>query len=87
MGERGVEISKEPNFIITIRYKIPTFSSVGPFLEGGLRGSRKFRPDAEILGIFSIEVTPYQIVFVTIKDLYIGAELYLLEAPQGCCCH
>ena len=51
---------KKPNFIITIRYEIPTFSSVGPFFEeGGRRGSRKFRPEAEILGIFSNEVAPY----------------------------
>ena len=43
-------------FIITIRYEIPMFSSVGPFFEEGGRGSRKFRPEAEIFGIFSIEV-------------------------------
>ena len=49
---------KKPNFIITIRYEIPTFSSVGPFFEEGGEGSRKFRPEAEILGIFSIEVAP-----------------------------
>ena len=53
----GFEISKKPNFIITIRYEILTFSTVGPFFEEG-RGSRKFRPEAEILGIFSIEVAP-----------------------------
>ena len=59
IGGRGFEISEKPNFIITIRYEIPTFSSVGPFFEeGGGRGSRKFRPEAEILGIFSIEVAP-----------------------------
>ena len=51
----GVEILKKTNFIITIRYEIPSFSSVGPFFEEG-RGSRKFRPEAEILGIFSFEV-------------------------------
>ena len=54
----GVGTSKKPNFIITIRYKIPTFVSVGPFFEEGGRGSRKFRREAEILGIFSIEVAP-----------------------------
>ena len=57
--EGGLEILKELNFIITIRYKIPTFSSVGPFFKEGGRGSRKFRPEAEILVIFSIEVAPY----------------------------
>ena len=31
----GVEIRKKPNFIITIRYEIPTFSLVGPFFEEG----------------------------------------------------
>ena len=36
----------------------PTFSSVGHFLKEGGRGSGKFRPKAEILGIFSIEVFP-----------------------------
>ena len=48
----GFEISNKPNFIITIRYEIPTFSLVGPFFEEEGRGSRKFRPEAEILGIF-----------------------------------
>ena len=52
----GVEISKKTNFIITIRYEIPSFLSVGPFFKEG--GSRKFRPEAKILGIFSIEVAP-----------------------------
>ena len=58
IGGEGFETLKKPNFIITIRYEIPTFSSVGPFFEEGGRGSRKFRPEAEILGIFSIEVAP-----------------------------
>ena len=48
----GVEISKKPNFIITIRYKIPIFLSVGPFFEEGGRESRKFRPEAEIFSDF-----------------------------------
>ena len=34
----GVETLKKPNFIITIRYEIPTFSSVGPFFEEGGEG-------------------------------------------------
>ena len=38
IGGGGVEISKKPNFIITIRYEIPTFSSVGPFFEEGGEG-------------------------------------------------
>ena len=50
----GFEVSKTPNFIITIRYEIPMFSSVWPFFEEGGRGSRKFRPETEIFGIFSI---------------------------------
>ena len=59
MKRGGVlEISKKPNFIITIRYEIPMFSSVGPFFEERGRGSRKFQPEAEILVIFSIEVAP-----------------------------
>ena len=28
---RGVKISKKLNFVTTIRYKIPTFLTVGPF--------------------------------------------------------
>ena len=55
--DRLKEILKKTNFIITIRYEIPTFSLVGPFYEEG-EGSRKFRPEAEIFGIFSIEVAP-----------------------------
>ena len=31
-----LKISKKTNFIITIRYEIPTFSSVGPFFEEGV---------------------------------------------------
>ena len=38
----GLEISKKPNFIITIRYEIPTFSSVGPFFEEGGGGLENF---------------------------------------------
>ena len=64
----GVEVSKKPNFRITIRYEIPTFSSVGPFFEGG-EGSRKFRPEAEIFGIFSIEVAPYIYIYYTVPLL------------------
>ena len=47
---------KKTNFVITIRNDIPTFRCYGPFFEEG--GSRKFRPEAKILGIFSIEVAP-----------------------------
>ena len=46
------------NCTTSIRYEISTFSSVWPFFEEGGRGSRKFRPEAEIFGIFSIEVAP-----------------------------
>ena len=53
---------KKQNFIITIRYEIPTFSSVGPYFKEGGRGSRKFLPEAEIFGIFSIEVAPNSIL-------------------------
>ena len=47
IGEGGFEILKKLNFIITIRYKIPTFLLVF-----------EFWPEAEILGIFSIEIFP-----------------------------
>ena len=58
IGEGGFDILKKPNFTITIRYEIPTFSSVEPFFEEGGRGSRKVRPETELFGIFSIEVAP-----------------------------
>ena len=46
------------NFRNTIRYKVS-----GAFFRGGGRGSRKFWPEAEILGIFSIEVAPWLPLF------------------------
>ena len=43
IGGEGFETLKKPNFIITIRYEIPTFSSVGPFFEeGGGGGPENF---------------------------------------------
>ena len=36
----GVKFRKKTNFIITIRYEIPTFSLVGPFFEEG-EGSKR----------------------------------------------
>ena len=44
-----------------------TFLSVGPYFEEGGRGSRKFWPEAEILGIFSIEVAPKELKLRTIN--------------------
>ena len=41
IGGEGFETLKKPNFIITIRYEIPTFSSVGPFFEEGGEGVYK----------------------------------------------
>ena len=38
----GFEISKKTNFIITIRYEIPTFSSVEPFSKRGGWGLENF---------------------------------------------
>ena len=49
---------KKTNFMITIRYKIPKFLLVGTFFEEGGRGYIKFWLEAEILGIFLIEVAP-----------------------------
>ena len=54
--EGGLKFWKKQT-LFTIRYEIPTFSSVGPFFEEG-GGDLIFRPEAEILGIFSIEVAP-----------------------------
>ena len=42
IGGGRFEISKKLNFIITIRYEIPTFSSVGPFFEEGGGGLENF---------------------------------------------
>ena len=42
---------------LKFKYEIPTFSLVRPFLKRG-EVSRNFRPEAEILEIFSIEVAP-----------------------------
>ena len=42
MKKGGGEILKKLNFIITIRYKIIMFSSVGPFFEEGGRGPENF---------------------------------------------
>ena len=42
IGGEGFETLKKPNFIIIIRYKIPTFSSVGPFFEEGGGGPENF---------------------------------------------
>ena len=35
IGGEGFETLKKLNFIITIRYEIPTFSLVGPFFKEG----------------------------------------------------
>ena len=45
--------------MIIIGYKILTFFWKGPFSKRGGRGLENFRPEAEIFGIFSIEVAPY----------------------------
>ena len=42
IGEGGVEILKNMNFIIAIRYEIPTFFSVRPFFKEGGRGLENF---------------------------------------------
>ena len=57
IGEGGLEISKKKtSFIITIRYKIPTFSSVGPFFkeEGG--GLENFGQKLKFLGFFQLRL-------------------------------
>ena len=50
---------KKTNITVTIRYKIPPLLLLWPFfIQRGGRGSRKCRLEAEIFGIFSIEVAP-----------------------------
>ena len=44
--------------IITIRYEIPTFSSVGPFFEEGGGDLENFGQKLKFIGFFSIEVAP-----------------------------
>ena len=65
--------------MINIMYEMPTFSSVWPFFEEGGRGSRKFRPEAEIFGTFSIEVAPKNVESIlnwfSQHDLFIALDL------------
>ena len=49
---------KKLNFIITIRYKILTFSSVGPLSEEGGGGLENFGQKLKLFRFFLIEVTP-----------------------------
>ena len=42
LGGVGFETLKKTNFIITIRYEIPTFSLVGPFFKEGGGGPENF---------------------------------------------
>ena len=51
------------------------FSFKGPFFNEGKEGSRKFWPEAENLGIFSIEVAP---LFINGPSLYVN-QLELCE--------
>ena len=52
----GVRNFEKPNFIITIRYEIPTFSSVGPFFEEGGGGLENFGQKLRFLGIFQLRL-------------------------------
>ena len=45
---------KKPNFIITIRYEIPTFTSVGPFFEEGGGGLENFGHKLKFWGFFQL---------------------------------
>ena len=58
IGGEGFETLKKPNFIITIKYEIPTFSSVVPFFEEGGRGSRKFWPEGNFVATFGVKQHP-----------------------------
>ena len=49
-----VETLKKPNFIITIRYEIPTFSSVGPFFKEGGGGRENFGQKLKFFGFFQL---------------------------------
>ena len=48
---------KKPNFMITFRYKILTFLSVGPFFEEGV-GGPEMSARSKNFKDFSIEVDP-----------------------------
>ena len=56
------------------------FLSVGPIFEEGGRGSRKFWPEAEILGIFSIEVAPKYAKKIFLKDQLVS--WFYIAVPQ-----
>ena len=55
----GVEIFKKTNLIINIRYEIPKFLPMGSVFKEGGEESKIFCSEAEIFGIFSVEVAPY----------------------------
>ena len=53
--EGGLKFFKKPNFIITIRYEILMFLSVGPFFEeGGGGGLENFGHKLKFLGFFQL---------------------------------
>ena len=49
----GVKFKKKLNFIITIRYEIPTFLLVGPLFKEERGGLENFGQKLKILGFFN----------------------------------
>ena len=83
---------KKPNFIITIRYDKALFRRGGS-------GSWKFQPEAEIFGIFSIEVAPNihlnpfkaivlwsSWLFQLTSEIHYNTTKVATSATQGFCC-
>ena len=65
---------KKTNFILTIRYEIPTFLSVGPFFKEGGGGLENFGQKLNLFWIFSIEVAPYKVI-LKLKQIKTGLNI------------
>ena len=78
-----MKFRKKPNFIITIRYEIPTFSLVGPFFEEGGGGLGNFGQKLKFLGFFSIEVAPYKKLNLDCNKCWSVEGYKYLRAIQG----
>ena len=67
----GVKFWKKTNFIITIRYEILTFSSVGPFFEEGGGGLENLGQKLKFKGFFQLRspLTQFILIFFSNKSL------------------
>ena len=77
IGEGGQNLEKKTNFIITIRYQIPTFSPEGPFFEEGGWGHENFSQKLKFLGFFQLR-SP-----LTTLDLLIPSYFHRLSSRNN----